>query len=246
MSRIFEITFPSGHIATAANVCDSVQLAEAVNEMGLKQHGPTLVLVGGAGRLRPRDLELLGPIFTEALVPLVQRLGVAVVDGGTDAGVMGLMGRARDEARADFPLVGVAPANAVALPHESAQSAKTLQVEPHHTHFLFVPGSRWGDESQWMTYTVDEMAGGGPSVTILVDGGEAAWVDVAESVRARRPVIVVGGSGRLADTLAAALRGNKADGRALELAGSGLLRASYFHPGSVALAKLIGSMLSTE
>ncbi len=95
-----------------------------------------------------------------------------------------------------------------------------------------------------MTSTVDAIGGGGPSVTVLVDGGETAWEDVAESVLALRPVIVVDGSGRVADTLAAALAGKEAEGRAMELAKSGLLQAIRFNQGSAALATLTRRMLS--
>ncbi len=80
-------------------------------------------------------------------LPHPKACSMAVVDGGTDAKVMGLMGRARNEARADFPLIEVARASVVTLPHQSLQGARTLEVEPHHTHFLLVPGSRWGDEA---------------------------------------------------------------------------------------------------
>lgn len=244
MPRTFKITFPNGHAATAASVQDTAELVEAVSEMGLNQRRPTMVLVGGASGLRPIDLDRLRPIFSDTLVPLVQQMGATVIDGGTDAGVMGLIGKARNEARAGFSLVGLAPASLVAVPDQSSRAAGTLEVEPHHTHFLFVPGTRWGDESRWMSSTVEAISGGGPSVTVLVDGGETAWKDVAESVRAGRPVIVVDGSGRVADTLSAALVGKTSEARALKLAKSGLLHAIHLHQGSAALATVTRSMLS--
>ena len=95
-----------------------------------------------------------------------------------------------------------------------------------------------------MTSTVEAISGGEPSVTVLVDGGETAWEDVAESVRARRPVIVVDGSGRVADTLAAALAGKEAERKALELAKSGLLQAIGLKEGSAALVNLMRRTLS--
>ena len=47
------------------------------------------------------------------------------------------------------------------------------------------------------------LAGGAPSATVLVNGGEIARQDVAQSLAAGRPVVVVAGTGRLADELAA-------------------------------------------
>ena len=92
MPRTFKITFPNGQTATAASVQDTAELVEAVSEMGLDQRRPTMVLVGGASGLRPIDLDRLRPIFSDTLVPLVQQMGAAVIDGGTDCGGMGLMG----------------------------------------------------------------------------------------------------------------------------------------------------------
>ena len=244
MPKTFIVTFPNGGAATAADVKDSAELVEAITEMGLVQSRPTMVLVGGAAGLQPADLNRLRPIFTEALVPLVSHLGAAVVDGGTDAGVMGLMGRARDAAKARFPLIGVLPIGMVDLPVTPPRTGGTLEVEPHHSHLILVPGSRWGDESPWMTSTVKAMAAGSPSVTVLVDGGETAWEDVAESVRAGRPVIVVEGSGRVADILAAALSGSDAEERALRLAGSGLLTSVRLNQGPNALAEAVTVILS--
>ena len=138
---------------------------------------------------------------------------------------------------ADSPLIGVVPASMVTLPNQSQQATGSLEVEPYHTHFILVPGSRWGDEAPWMTSTVQAMADGSPTVTVLVDGGETAWEDVSESVRAQRPVIVIDGSGRVADILAAALAGKQVEERALRLAGSGFLQAVRTDDGPAELTE---------
>lgn len=244
MPKAFNVTFPNGHTASAANVQNYAELVEALIEMGLNQPRPTIVLVGGAAGLQSKDLERLRPLFAEALVPLAHRLDAAVIDGGTDTGVMALMGQSRNDATADFPLIGVLPASMVTLSDKSQQGSRGLRVEPNHSHFILVPGSLWGDETAWMTSTVEAMTGDGACVTVLLDGGETAWEDVAESVRAERPVIVVGGSGRVADILAAALGGAESDQRALGLARSGFLQSVRFEQGPAALIEAITGVLS--
>ena len=62
------------------------------------------------------DMARLRPLFVETLAPLAEALGAFVVDGGTDAGVMRLMGQAHAETGATFPLIGVAVTGMVALP----------------------------------------------------------------------------------------------------------------------------------
>jgi hypothetical protein len=92
----------------------------------------------------------------------------------------------------------------------------------------------------------DTLSVGDGSVTFLVNGGEIAWEDVAQSVKAGRPVIVIEGSGRTADALASALHGQTTDERAKRLVATELLQVedltSYFNE----LASLISKMLSAK
>jgi len=90
------------HVRTRAT------LAEALEAAGLPSPGPVLVVVGGAGRLDAAELRRLTPLFRDGLVPALERVGAVAVDGGTDAGVMRLLGDAREDSSASFPLVGVA------------------------------------------------------------------------------------------------------------------------------------------
>ena len=69
------------------------------------------------------------------------------------------------------------------------------------------------------------LAGDTPSATVLINGGEIAYSDVERSLAAGRSVLAVAGSGRTADDLAAALRGDPADERAVALAESDLVQA---------------------
>jgi hypothetical protein len=83
-------------------------------------------------------------------------------------------------------------------------------------------------------------------VTVLVNGGDTAWEDVRHSVEAGRPAIAVAGSGRTADRLAQALRGEIADERAIALSASGLLRAEGGAPTFDALASTFEESLTPK
>ena len=193
------------------------ELDQAVDDLGLAAAPGCLALVGGADGMTALETVRAVPFFRDALVPLAERLGAVVVDGGTDCGVMALAGRARAERQASFPLVGVVLA---ALTTEGRNDG--VPLESHHTHFVAVPGSNWGDEGRWLDALATAVA---PTrgATILVNGGDISWTDVERSVAARRPVISVAGSGRTADELAAGVRGVSTDGRAAELAASDLI-----------------------
>jgi hypothetical protein len=219
-------------------------LSNALPAIGLHGSRPTIVLVGGASGLSDSYLDSLRQLFVERLAPLAEKSGAYVVDGGTDSGVMRLMGQARYAINGTFPLIGVAAIGTIILPNIKNSFADAAPLEPHHSHFVLVPGIAWGDESPWMAQVANVLADGAPSVTILVNGGKIALLDVRYSIVADRPVVVVDGSGRTADLLAAALRGETIDVKALELAESGKLTAVDLSNGFSPVARAIAQMLS--
>ncbi len=152
---------------------------------------PVLVLVGGANGMGDADLARFGDVLP-GLVALLDEVGAAVVDGGTDSGVMRALGRARVAARGGFPLIGV------------VADGVSATFEPNHTAIVLVPGARWGDEVPWLGEVARRVCGPEPSVTVLVNGGAIAFADAELSLAHGRPLVVVRGTGRTADAIAAA------------------------------------------
>jgi hypothetical protein len=116
-------------------------------------------------------------------------------------------------------------------------------LEPHHTHLLLVPGADWAAGARWLSQAADVLAGDAGSVTILINGGEVAFADVALSLQARRPVVVVAGTGRTADVLARAAESESTDDRATAIAASGLLRVVDIASGTEVLVDVVASLL---
>ena len=164
-------------------------------------------------------------LFRTHLVPALQRWGATVVDGGTDAGIMRLIGQERSAAAADFGLIGVAAIGTVAHPLDGEPRGDT-DLEPHHPVVLLVPGTAWGDEVPWLSDVATAIAAGSSAATLLVNGGDIAYDDVRHSVGAGRPVVVVAGSGRTSDDIGAAVDGRESSDRARELVRSGLVTSS--------------------
>lgn len=63
-------------------------------------------------------------------------------------------------------------------------------------------------ESLWLAEVADVIADDRPSATLVVNGGEITCDDVARSVARRRPVLVLAGTGRTIDAIAAAVAGH--------------------------------------
>ncbi|MET0164722.1 MAG: hypothetical protein ABW318_06925 [Vicinamibacterales bacterium] len=240
MTAPFRLEFPNTGSALGVRISEPNELNSALAAMELHPPRPTLVVVGGAGGFDEADMDRMRALFESGIVPVMVKYGAVGVDGGTLAGVMRLFGEAR--AASGVPLVGVAAAGTVTLPGKPAPQQDAADLEPHHTHFVIVPGDQWGAESPWIAQTATVLADSAPSVTLLINGGEIAYADVERSVHAGRSVVAVAGSGRTADQFAAAVAGESADGRAAALIPSGLIR-SVPADQPAALAGLLEALL---
>ncbi|MEH2207893.1 MAG: hypothetical protein V7K53_28120 [Nostoc sp.] len=224
MKSCLKLTFDNGQTALATQVEQQSELPNALEEIGLAGSRPVLVIVGGASNISEADFLRIQGLFVEVLAPIAETLGAYVVDGGTDVGIMRMMGAARTQIGAKFALVGVTPESKVALPNHSENAADLIPLEQNHTHFVLVPGNNWGDESPWISHVATMLANDAPSMTLLLNGGEITFKDAFSSVDSGRIVLVIAGSGRTADILADALRGKATDERAKKLAKSGTLQ----------------------
>jgi hypothetical protein len=200
---------PRAHVGTDA------ELRAAVAALGVPSPRPVLVCVGGADGMADDDAARVADLVARRVVPVLVRHHAVVVDGGTDAGVMRVLGRVRHERGQPFALLGVAARGTV---------TGATRLEPHHTGVLLVPGDAWGDETPWLSRAAAVVAAGSPSVTLLLNGGDVALGDVEQSVADGRPVLVVAGTGRTADAIAVVGTGDDASpGRIAAVAASGLV-----------------------
>ena len=166
---------------------------------------PVIVVCGGANDFAkgalPRAKRVLGP----AVVSAAKLTGAALVDGGTAAGVMAVMGEARAE-RGDAisALIGVAPAGRVTYPGatETANGERT-QLEANHTHFVLAQSAAWGGETELLVEVAEAIAGQSRVVMVLAGGGDVARAEVLEAVRRGWPVFVFEGTEGTAASVAA-------------------------------------------
>jgi hypothetical protein len=202
-------------VPPVARVGQRADLPATFRALNVKVHRPVLVLVGGANGMTPDHLAAMAKAIAH-VIPALESWQAAVIDGGTDSGVMKVMGQARTAAGARFPLIGVAAEGTVILPGRPA-AADAAPLEPRHTQVLLVPGDAWGDESPWLSWAAAAIADGQPSLTLVANGGQITYDDIDHSLQAGRPVIILAGTGRTADAIAAAARGDTRDARAARI-----------------------------
>jgi hypothetical protein len=244
MAERIELELRPGVAAHAVALDEGDSLAAAVRSLDLPELRVAVVVVGGAARMSDEDVERARPAVRDVLAPFVAASDGVIVDGGTDTGVFRLIGRERAAGSHTFPLVGVLPARLAALPGHRAEG-DAAPLEPNHTHFLLAPGSAWGDEVLWLAHAAGRLATGGRAVTVLVNGGTVAWDDLEASVAAGRPVVVLAGSGRAANELAAGLAGAPSSPRVTKLVASGLLHRVDVDDAE-GLASLLQRLLEAE
>lgn len=238
MSKPYPLHFSNGTGALAREIADREELAAALIDFGPPR--PVLVLVGGADSLSPETAQLVGPWLKDRLIPLLERVGAALIDGGTDSGIMSLIGQARANAGATFPLIGIAARGTVRMPRDGVlPSRRGTPLEPNHTHFLLVPGNRWGDESPWIGTAAQVLAADAPSVTLAAGGGEITGLDLELSLQAGRPTLLLEGSGGITDDLSRALRRNDLETLNIEGEQAGLLRTADISDAGVVLDELL-------
>jgi hypothetical protein len=191
-------------------IASMAELTEALGPAA--DSGRTVILIGGAD-FTEGGLEGGLRAFFGILAGYLERTGSAVVDGGTDSGVMRLIAEARTGIGGTFRLIGVAPALAFSRP---TRTGAPIEVARDHTLVVLVPGSRFGEETPWLFAAADHLAGGA-APTIIVNGGNLALDEARQRLGAGHTVVAVAGSGRAADELAAdalvADEGLRASGR---------------------------------
>jgi hypothetical protein len=168
--------------------------------LGVSTRRPVIALAGTTSDLEPQLAARLYP-FIRTLTAAAAEYDAVIVTGGTDAGVIRLMGLSRGSLPDPPALIGVAPGQLVA-PGGEHVTPGGAQVDPNHDAVLLVPGTQWGDETPTLSRLVGEIAGDQPVVLVVVGGGAGALAEVIEHARQKRPIIVVSRSGRLADELA--------------------------------------------
>jgi TRPM family ion channel/uncharacterized protein DUF4231 len=210
--RRTSIRLPNGAKRPAILTEPQAPASRVLRLLGLSKSHGLIVFNGGTADLPQGMADKLLGILRDGVLRLVAENGLTLLTGGTDAGVFGVLGQASEGSTNTHRIVGVAPSRLVAWDGGVATHGPALvPLEPHHTDFVLVETSDWGGETDLMLELAREMSRRRPSVAVLASGGEVTRREMLGHVSQGRSIIVLAGTGRLADDLAAACRAGGSD-----------------------------------
>ena len=201
--KIQEISFPNGTLALAVIPSRSSPATDIVRALSIPKPGSLIIIAGGAARMDERDHTNLARLFSDGIAHVAATHHALVIDGGTQSGVMELMGQGVAQKSHRPPLLGISPIENIIYPGKTLPRSTTelTPLDPNHSHFVLVDSNEWGGETETMYALAEVYSQSCPSVAILVNGGAIAKNEVLYNVRQNRPIIVIEGSGRLADDI---------------------------------------------
>jgi hypothetical protein len=203
-----EILFANGNRAWLVAAPAGTPAASVLKALGIEQPEALIMLVGGAAGLDAALRPHLVQLFNRGIAPAAAGIDALIIDGGTQAGTMAMMGQGVAEAGRNSILLGVAPAGKVTYPGGPTEGSieDRAPLDPNHSHFVLVESNEWGGETETMYELAEELSKKIPVLTVLVNGGQVAEHEVLQSVHHGWPIIVIEGTGRLADEIAIAVR----------------------------------------
>jgi hypothetical protein len=195
----------SGHSSPCVFPVDLGRLPEAIAGLGLTASHRVIVLIGG---YIPDANAMATQKAIETIAAYAEENNILIICGGTVVGIMGSIGSTRLANGYQFPLLGITLKNLASWP-KGPQSRRFLwrgrerwPLSTGYSHFILVPGDRFGEDSPWLADAATCLSEDRKSVTILANGGAVARKDIELSLERDRHVIALAGTGRLADELA--------------------------------------------
>ena len=199
-----QICFPNGNCAQAVFLPVGANPVDLLSILNIPSPNAVIMIAGGASLMDEQLYPNLRSQFTDGIAHLAASLGALIIDGGTQAGVMEMMGTGIAEQQHRATLLGVSPAGCVTYPGRPSTSVSkdNAPLDPNHSHFVLVETDEWGGETEVMYELAQVFSQGHPSVAILINGGSITKKEVLYNVRQKRPIIIIEGSGRTADEIA--------------------------------------------
>src|SRR5258708_26860426 len=171
-----EIHFPNGNWAQAILPSAGTRITDLLHTLDIQQPDAVIIIAGGASEMDEQVHPDQVRLFTRGIAQIAASARALIIDGGTQAGVMAIIGQAVAGQQRRPTLFGVAPAGSVAYPGKPTRMSggEGEPLDPNHSPFVLVETDEWGGETETMYELAEALSTGRPSVAVLINGGPIA------------------------------------------------------------------------
>ena len=181
-----------------------------------------IIAMGGAAQNFDMAPELR-QAFDVGLAQVVTFAKSTIVTGGTNTGIMKLVGETMSRVKAECPIIGI-PSQGSTIDGDqfngvfgetvtydvpsSRADKKGAPIDPNHTHFLIMdsgkePGESWGSEVQPMNDFKVRLAKltGAVIINLILGGGPQTLKLIKSALDSKTAVVLVVGTGQACDAI---------------------------------------------
>jgi hypothetical protein len=210
------IYFETGLSSLAVEVTLDLEPADILEKLALSPIPSGVIPISGGADDYPDEVLPQTRLIISTVLRLAFDKNILIVDGGTKTGVMREIGLCFAQAKRvrqtknPPPLIGFVPEFMVTYPGAPSEPrcSEPEQLDPNHPYFVLLHGVKeWGGEVDCMFTFVEFLAKGIPSVAIIANGGPTTLRETVYSIRQGREIVVLEGSKRAAEAIAAVVSG---------------------------------------
>jgi hypothetical protein len=157
LSSLHSIQFSNGNVASAVRVSTHTDPQLILDALQIHPPKNLILLSGGAGKMDNTQNSRLTQLFSRGIAQVASETQSLLMGGGTQSGVMAMLGEGVAARGYKVPILGVVPFGKVNYPGkvETVTEGDSAPLEPNHTHFVLVEthcenNGGWGCETQLM------------------------------------------------------------------------------------------------
>ncbi|MEA3210517.1 MAG: hypothetical protein QOE70_3574 [Chthoniobacter sp.] len=202
--RIETIAFDSGRQALLVSAEENTSPETILRALGIAPPAAAVLILGDEETLSREAERAVRERLSEAILPAIARSGTLVLERGLKTDLTTAVGELAAQQERRTTLLGVAVVGRASYPGmDPSDAPDAVDLEPHHSHFTLAPTP---DAEADLLFSLGEhLAKSIPVIALVAGSSERTQEEALRAARLGWPVIVISGSGTLADDVAAEL-----------------------------------------
>ena len=209
-----KISFPNKREALLLFPSSTDSAGDIITTLHLKSYKAVFLNLGNSDNFGEALLPSLLQLFSRGIAVAAIDAGALIIDGGLTSGVMDLMGKGIADRGYKSILIGITSSDKITFQGDAEFNES---LEANHSHFILTEGGNWRTDpvvnevisrlirrpGKFEKKIIERKV---PALAIVTGGNESTKELLLQAVRLKFTVIIVEGSGGLADDVAAAMQ----------------------------------------